>query len=88
MVIILIDIILYEIYIFQALELPVYPEKQASLSRSTSGSDLRQITVLERLTKTHPIWFLPQVGRSGAVHLLKNRDTGVSFLITILWNQS
>ncbi|XP_060570576.1 uncharacterized protein LOC132728894 isoform X3 [Ruditapes philippinarum] len=61
----------------RALELPVYPEKQTSLSRSTSGSDLRQITVLERLTKTHPIWFLPQVGRSGAVHLLKNRDTGI-----------
>ncbi|XP_053399353.1 uncharacterized protein LOC128557001 isoform X3 [Mercenaria mercenaria] len=61
----------------RALELPVYPEKQASVSRSTSGSDLRQITVLERLTKTHPIWFLPQVGRTGAVHLLKNRETGI-----------
>lgn len=62
----------------KALDLPTYPpDKQASPSRSTSGSDLRQITLLERLTKTHPIWFLPTVGRSGAVHLLKNRDIGI-----------
>ncbi|KAL4238463.1 E3 ubiquitin protein ligase rin2 [Mactra antiquata] len=61
----------------RVLEPAVYPDKQQSLSRSTSGSDLRQITVLERLTKTHPIWYLPQVGRSGAVHLLKDRDIGI-----------
>ncbi|XP_052767431.1 uncharacterized protein LOC128208118 isoform X3 [Mya arenaria] len=52
-------------------------DRQQSPSQSTSGSDLRQISVLERLSKTHSIWLLPQVGRSGAVHLLKNRDVGI-----------
>ncbi|XP_052273588.1 uncharacterized protein LOC127873694 isoform X4 [Dreissena polymorpha] len=62
----------------RALEGSGYPERQPSPSRSsTSGSDHRQITLLERLQKTHPIWFLPKVGRNGAVHLLKDRDIGV-----------
>ena len=80
-------LIIVSITLFQAVEGGVgggngdRPASVQSASRSTSGSDLRQISVLERLTKTHPIWYLPQVGRSGAVHLLKDRDTGVSWVV-------
>ena len=77
-------------FCFQPLEIPTFAEKLGS-SRSTSSSDLRQISLLERLTKTHQIWNLPEVGRIGAVHLLKDRDTGVrtsALTITTLWANS
>ena len=62
--------------VLQPLEIPLFSEKPIS-SRSASSSDLRQISLLERLTKTHQIWNLLEVGRIGAVHLLKDRDIGV-----------
>lgn len=34
------------------------------------------MTPLERLIRTSSIWFLPDVGRSGAVHYLQGRDVG------------
>ncbi|GIY40286.1 protein sprint [Caerostris extrusa] len=34
------------------------------------------IGLLERLIRTHPIWFLPGIGRAGAVHLLQGKDVG------------
>lgn len=34
------------------------------------------IGLLERLIRTHPIWFLPEVGRQGVVHLLQGKDVG------------
>ncbi|XP_070181044.1 protein sprint-like isoform X2 [Littorina saxatilis] len=49
-------------------------------NESHSGSDLRPISLVERLAKTHSIWLLTQMSRAGAVHLLKDRETGV-FLI-------
>jgi hypothetical protein len=33
----------------------------------------------ERLLRTHPVWFLPSIQRSGAVHLLQGKEEGVSF---------
>ncbi|XP_041351460.1 uncharacterized protein LOC121370362 [Gigantopelta aegis] len=47
----------------------------SATSESTDPS-LRPITLLERISKTHSIWLLPEIGRTGAVHLLKDRDTG------------
>lgn len=63
-------------FVQKPLEIPLFSEKPIS-SRSASSSDLRQISLNERLTKTHQIWNLPEVGRIGAVHLLKDRDIGV-----------
>ncbi|KAG8198130.1 hypothetical protein JTE90_006883 [Oedothorax gibbosus] len=34
------------------------------------------IGLLERLIRTHPIWFLPGIGRAGATHLLQGKDVG------------
>ncbi|CAG0882886.1 unnamed protein product [Cyprideis torosa] len=34
------------------------------------------IMVLERLIRTHPIWYLPGIQRSGAVHLLQGKEDG------------
>ncbi|PVD26166.1 hypothetical protein C0Q70_13835 [Pomacea canaliculata] len=42
-----------------------------------SGGELRPISTVERLSKTHSIWLLTQMSRAGAVHLLKDRETGV-----------
>jgi len=39
-----------------------------------------QIPVMERLIRTHPVWYLPNIGRAGAVHLLQNREAGI-FLV-------
>ena len=69
--------------VFQPLEIPLFSEKPIS-SRSASSSDLRQISLLERLTKTHQIWNLLEVGRIGAVHLLKDREIGVGIKSLII----
>ncbi|XP_054709890.1 protein sprint-like [Uloborus diversus] len=46
-------------------------------SSHTSGSFAPcDIGLLERLIRTHPIWFLPGIGRAGAVHLLQGKDVG------------
>lgn len=61
----------------KALEIPSYPDNG---SDPLSDSDHRPINFLERLSKTHPIWLLSEIGRSGAVHLLKDREIG-TFII-------
>ena len=35
------------------------------------------MTSLERLIRTHPIWFLPRVGRDDTVELLRGKEAGV-----------
>ncbi|XP_071078519.1 protein sprint-like isoform X3 [Haliotis cracherodii] len=50
------------------------------LSDNVADLDQRPISLFERLSKTHAIWLLPDIGRSGAVHLLKDRVTG-SFVV-------
>ena len=42
------------------------------------------ISVEERLIKTYPIWYLPDLQRSGAVHLLQGKEEGVSIINMIL----
>ncbi|XP_059162197.1 uncharacterized protein LOC131945184 isoform X2 [Physella acuta] len=41
-----------------------------------SMDEMRPISTLERLIKTNSIWLLATLSRAGAVHLLKDRDTG------------
>ncbi|XP_063591203.1 protein sprint-like isoform X1 [Penaeus indicus] len=45
---------------------------------SGDGSECEpcHIQLDERLVKTYPIWFLPDLQRSGAVHLLQGKDEG------------
>ncbi|KAK3595982.1 hypothetical protein CHS0354_032496 [Potamilus streckersoni] len=69
----------------KGLEMPTYQDGQTNnLDRHSSGAafevEPRQITCLERVTKSSPIWCLPEVGRSGSVHLLKDRVPG-SFVV-------
>lgn len=35
--------------------------------------------LLERLLRSHPVWFLPGIQRAGAVHLLQGKDEGVFY---------
>ena len=51
-------------------------------SHTSSSFAPCDIGLLERLIRTHPIWFLPGIGRAGAVHLLQGKDVGVrNFLL-------
>jgi len=44
-----------------------------------SGSEVAcDITLIERLIRSHPIWFLPDIQRAGAFHLLQGKEEGVS----------
>lgn len=45
----------------------------------TSSNRLCDISILERLLRTHSLWFIPGIQRSGAVHLLQGKEVGVSF---------
>lgn len=44
----------------------------------TSSNRLCDISILERLLRTHSLWFIPGIQRSGAVHLLQGKEEGVS----------
>lgn len=39
--------------------------------------ELRPISTVERLIKTNSIWLLATMSRAGAVHILKDKETGV-----------
>nr|XP_012149596.1 PREDICTED: protein sprint isoform X4 [Megachile rotundata] len=42
-----------------------------------SGSEVAcDITLIERLIRSHPIWFLPGIQRAGAFHLLQGKEEG------------
>ncbi|XP_076463753.1 uncharacterized protein LOC143295940 isoform X2 [Babylonia areolata] len=58
---------------------PPYPAPAARShdNESVSSGELRPVNLAERLAKTHSIWLLTQMSRAGAVHLLKDRETGV-----------
>lgn len=48
-------------------------------SSDHSGSEVAcDITLIERLIRSHPIWFLPGIQRAGAFHLLQGKEEGVS----------
>lgn len=54
----------------------------SSVDSSGSGSEEQppcDIGLLERLIRTHPVWFLPGIQRAGAFHLLQGKEEGVSF---------
>ena len=49
-------------------------------SETSVGSDSPpcDLGLVERLLRTHPVWFLPGIQRAGAVHLLQGKEEGVS----------
>ncbi|XP_053972440.1 protein sprint isoform X3 [Hylaeus volcanicus] len=49
----------------------------SSNSTEDSGSEIAcDITLIERLIRSHPIWFLPGIQRAGAFHLLQGKEEG------------
>ena len=44
---------------------------------SSTSSSILPLTPLERLIRTHPIWFLPDVDRLEAAQILHMKETGV-----------
>uniref|UniRef100_A0A182Q2Z6 Protein sprint n=1 Tax=Anopheles farauti TaxID=69004 RepID=A0A182Q2Z6_9DIPT len=46
--------------------------------QSTSSANPAAIvmSLLERLLRSHPVWFLPGIQRSGAIHLLQGKEEG------------
>ncbi|KAL7038955.1 hypothetical protein ACKWTF_009753 [Chironomus riparius] len=44
--------------------------------RSSSPSPQCDISLMERLLRTHPVWFLPSLQRGGSVHLLQGKEIG------------
>ncbi|KAK3867977.1 hypothetical protein Pcinc_026603 [Petrolisthes cinctipes] len=50
--------------------------KTQSGSEDGSGCSPCLISIEERLIKSYPIWYLPDLQRSGAVHLLQGKDEG------------
>ncbi|KAI4475272.1 hypothetical protein M0802_015220 [Mischocyttarus mexicanus] len=49
-------------------------------TEDTSSEVACDITLIERLIRSHPIWFLPGIQRAGAFHLLQGKEEGVSVL--------
>ena len=42
------------------------------------------MTSLERLIRTHPIWFLPRVGRDDTAELLRGKEAGVRYYYSLV----
>jgi Ras and Rab interactor 2/3 len=53
-------------------------EDETSSESEMSGSPSPQcdISLMERLLRTHPVWFLPGLQRGGSVHLLQGKEVG------------
>lgn len=52
--------------------------EESSRDNSSDNSPPCDLGLVERLLLTHPMWFLPGLQRSGAVHLLQGKEEGVS----------
>lgn len=57
-------------------------DETSSESNMSGDSPVCDLGLVERLLRTHQIWFLPGIQRSGAVHLLQGKEEGVSNPIT------
>lgn len=47
-----------------------------SETQSVSPSPQCDISLMERLLRSHPVWFLPGLQRGGSVHLLQGKEVG------------
>lgn len=48
---------------------------ESEISAGSPGPQL-DISLMERLLRTHPVWFLPCLQRGGSVHLLQGKEIG------------
>ena len=64
---------------FNAFQLgcPEKKQRQQPTRRCSESALSSMITPLERIIKTKPIWYLPDITREEAVKLLTNKKTGV-----------
>ena len=51
---------------------------------SSTSSSVLPLTPLERLIRTHPIWFLPEVDREVATNILHLKETGVCMKVWVI----
>ncbi|XP_037936204.1 protein sprint-like [Teleopsis dalmanni] len=51
-------------------------ETSSETSRGSENSPPCDLGLVERLLLTHPVWFLPGIQRSGAVHFLQGKEEG------------
>ena len=51
-------------------------ETSSESDGSSSPSPQCDISLMERLLRTHPVWFLPGLQRGGSVHLLQGKEIG------------
>lgn len=52
-------------------------EEQDDEAQGSSTAEKSSVSLLEQIVRSHPIWYLQHVGRSGAVHLLRPMEEGV-----------
>lgn len=55
--------------------------EESEMSGDEADAPPCDLSLMERLLRTHPVWFLPSIQRSGAVHLLQGKEEGVSWKI-------
>lgn len=59
---------------------------ESEMSGDEADAPPCDLGLMERLLRTHPVWFLPSIQRSGAVHLLQGKEEGVSDIPQIIQN--
>lgn len=50
---------------------------QVLASRCISPDNRGELTILERIIRSHPIWYIPELSRVAAAHLLRQHEVGV-----------
>ncbi|XP_053669912.1 protein sprint [Anopheles nili] len=51
-------------------------DEESQQSDSSANPTAIVLSLLERLLRSHPVWFLPGIQRSGAIHLLQGKEEG------------
>uniref|UniRef100_A0A1A9VRV9 Uncharacterized protein n=1 Tax=Glossina austeni TaxID=7395 RepID=A0A1A9VRV9_GLOAU len=59
-------------------------ETSSETSRGSEDSPPCDLGLVERLLLTHPVWFLPGIQRSGAVHFLQGKEEGMNKQLLLL----
>ena len=63
---------------------PPTPHRLQSSSEDATDSPSSEISLLERLIRSHPVWYLPNLQRVAAAQLLHNQEQGVCFFFVWL----
>lgn len=58
----------------------------AAFSRMCCQGDDEHMPLLERITRTHPIWYLPGISKLEAESLLLPHPPGVRITCSLSWN--